>query len=47
MDAFGASTSPLQLVSARVLKWNANVLCMKGKYSLVAVFVRTRQNVLK
>lgn len=36
-DALGPSTSPLQLLSARVLKWNANVLCVKGKYSLVAL----------
>jgi hypothetical protein len=36
-DALGPSSSPLQLVSGRVLKWNANVLCVKGKYSLVAL----------
>jgi len=37
VEALGASTSPLQLVSGRVLKWNANVLCVRGKYSLVAM----------
>ena len=54
-------TGPLQTAQARVLKWNANVTCVKGKWSLVALetvgkgddaedwalFVRTRQNVLK
>jgi hypothetical protein len=37
VDALGASNSPLQTVSAKVLKWNANVLCVKGKVSLVAI----------
>jgi hypothetical protein len=37
VDALGASTSPLQAVSGKVLKWNANVLCVKGKVSLVAI----------
>jgi hypothetical protein len=37
VDALGASTSPLQALTGRVLKWNAHVLCVKGKYSLVAL----------
>jgi hypothetical protein len=37
VDALGGMTGPMQLLSGRVLKWNSNVLCVKGKYSLVAV----------
>jgi len=37
VDALGASTSPIQTVAGKVLKWNANVLCLKGKVSLVAI----------
>jgi hypothetical protein len=37
VDALGGITGPMQLLSGRVLRWNSNVLCVKGKYSLVAV----------
>lgn len=30
-------TGPLQTAQARVLKWNSNVTCVKGKWSLVAL----------
>lgn len=37
IDPLGGATSAMQLVGARVLRWNSNVLCVKGKYSLVAL----------
>ena len=37
VDAFGGAAGALQAVQAKVLKWNSNVLCVKGKYSLAAL----------
>jgi len=37
VDLFGGNTGALQAAQAKVLKWNSNVLCVKGKYSLAAL----------
>ncbi|HLY73047.1 MAG TPA: hypothetical protein VKU80_02925 [Planctomycetota bacterium] len=37
IDPLGGFTGPMQLLGGRVLNWNSNVLCVKGKYSLVAL----------
>jgi hypothetical protein len=37
IDEFGGAAGALQAVQTKVLKWNSNVLCVKGKYSLAAL----------